>query len=249
MPKMFYESYRSRGRIMPKKLPVTIDHLAFDSQKDAVEYFKNILRGYSTGAFLSGQDLKDVLALLSLHPRASHKVGFGVRKIFVENNDYGNKCFNVQRIDGSIEDFSYLKCIRGEHKPFTQFSNACRRAVKNDIVAFKVNYFWKNQNENKTIKCLESGEQITISEGHVDHVAPLTFSILVQQFIFIKNIILRQVEYRRRGICGIEFADSGIKNDFQEWHSKNAILRVIRNTENLKTSYLGRSGFTMASGF
>eukprot|EP00667_Euglena_gracilis_P021217 EG_transcript_23182 len=54
-----------------------------------------------------------VLRALQLHPRAAAKIGVGVKSIFVAPNRAHSEraCFHVLRLDNSIEDFSYLKCL------------------------------------------------------------------------------------------------------------------------------------------
>lgn len=225
---------------MGKAKPVTLGHLHFAKQGDALEYFKEILNRYSPGEAIDAADYADVEALLSGHPRAEEKIGAGIASLLVDHDQEGGQCFHVLRSDGTKENFSYKKCITGDPTPFTAFSAACRRVVDAELDAFKRAYFDKNQNDDGKVKCPETKRWISWDEAHVDHKSPNSFSVIVQFFVSSQGIDPTQVSYERTGLYGHELADASLAAAFQTWHRKNAVLRVIDGGRNLAKASLAR---------
>lgn len=187
--------------------------------------------------------MRDILDLLALHPRNDEKFGIGVRTVSIELNEYGTRGFVLHREDASREDFSYLKCIDGDHKPFTECSRACRRSVEDRLHAWKA-----DQMDGHVVKCAVSGQIVTCAEAHVDHKAPLTFSVIVKAFAVSKAIDLSIVRYARTDICGVEFVEPGLVSQFDAFHSQMAVLRIVHATENLRASYRARITPTAKDG-
>lgn len=61
----------------------------------------------------SGKEFDLLLQLLALHPKSEEKIGCGVSFFTTEDSPVkrGQKFFLIRRTDGSIEDFSYIKCL------------------------------------------------------------------------------------------------------------------------------------------
>src|SRR5215216_4869744 len=97
---------------MPAK-PVTIGTRYFSKQKDALDFFKEILGRYEVGQRVSKQDAIDLLALLARHQDAASKIGSGVDHFKVDNDGYGGRCFWIVRTDSSETDFTYVRCVTG----------------------------------------------------------------------------------------------------------------------------------------
>lgn len=95
---------------MPAK-PVTIGEFAFPRKGDAIEFFKKMLAKYAPGDRVSESDCEILKHALARHPEASEKIGAGIKDFSVRSADYGTKCFWVNRIDGTTEDFSFRSCI------------------------------------------------------------------------------------------------------------------------------------------
>ncbi|XP_024532822.1 DNA-directed RNA polymerase IV subunit 1 [Selaginella moellendorffii] len=72
----------------------------------------DILRKSLTGTPVSAANEAVILDTLKYHPMMDSKVGCGVRHIRVDNHhSFGGRCFHIVRLDGSVEDFSYHKCL------------------------------------------------------------------------------------------------------------------------------------------
>lgn len=70
---------------------------------------------YSINTHLGEEDEKRVMEALHYHPRSVEKIGSGVKNIKVDYHPTytTSRCFFVVREDGSVEDFSYNKCVAG----------------------------------------------------------------------------------------------------------------------------------------
>lgn len=231
---------------MGRSKPITLGHLSFSKQGDAMAHFKEILNRLPIGTVLTGNDYGDVAALLSGHPRAQEKIGPGIERLTVDENDADGRCFHIIRTDGSKDNFSYKKCVVGDPSPFTSFSLACRRAVEDDLYQFKVTYFDENQNADQKVKCPETKKWIAFEEAHVDHRSPQSFSVIVKFFIDMKGVDVGGVQYERVGLYGNEFSEASLAEAFRAWHKKTAVLRVIEAGRNLAKAPLARVKLTKA---
>lgn len=103
----------------------------------------------------------------------------------------GTSCFWLERVDRSTTDFSYGSCITGKGKTlFQEFMEACREAVRDDLIETKYTYFRENSDGDGKVVCAISGEKITDKESHLDHVKPLTFQVIVVTFIKSNKIVI-----------------------------------------------------------
>jgi hypothetical protein len=97
---------------MARAKPVQVGLRLFPRQLDALSHFKAILEKYDVGAVVdSPTDIEDLDALLLRHKDLDEKVGRGVLHFVAMFSSEGTKCFGVKRIDGSVVDFSFHRCI------------------------------------------------------------------------------------------------------------------------------------------
>ncbi|MDF1741137.1 MAG: DCL family protein [Verrucomicrobiales bacterium] len=213
-----------------------IGELEFSGKGKAKDFFKAILNAGEVGRRVNDMEFEHLMDLLIRHPRADEKIGSGVESVSIScHSKYGNRFFKLHRIDGTEDDFSYPKCIDGDHNPITEFSYACRRAVEKRL------HRWKTQQmDGNYLKCAITGESLTFSQAHVDHKSPLTFSVIAKSFMVANSIDLAKLEYNRIGIIGVEFSDKALAEKFDLFHTKMAILRIISAKENLKGSHSAR---------
>ncbi|NLN13101.1 MAG: hypothetical protein GX169_02620, partial [Arcobacter skirrowii] len=72
-------------------------------------------------------------------------------------------------------------------------------------------------------------------DAHIDHKAPLTFSVIVKAFIVSHDIDIDMIEFEEKdGI--VTFRDLGISVSFDKFHKNMALLRVVSKNENIKRS-------------
>ncbi len=96
---------------MARGKPVLLPTIEFQNQSLAHEYFKKMLNRYVPGEDVTKLDAEHLLSLFKRHPDYDNKVGCGIRNFAVMPGDYGSQCFCIIRMDGSREEFSYLRCV------------------------------------------------------------------------------------------------------------------------------------------
>jgi hypothetical protein len=107
-----------------------LGNLRFNTKYAVIGHFQAILWRHKELPFFLGQsDAAMVLALLQHHPRAAAKVGAGVKAVYVQQaprsvNYTGQRCFWLERTDGTSTDFSYRKVRVVPPIPPTNTANA-----------------------------------------------------------------------------------------------------------------------------
>ncbi|KAM7258655.1 hypothetical protein ACFE04_014396 [Oxalis oulophora] len=76
---------------------------------------RKILRRYQVDQDLDEADQATLMMALHFHPRSAEKFGTGAQsiKVIQHPEHKESKCFSIVRSDGTVEDFSYRKCILG----------------------------------------------------------------------------------------------------------------------------------------
>lgn len=223
---------------MGRSIKVRIGDKVWPNKKSALEHYQAILASYSAGSTIEDEDYEDIAALLLNHPSAKLKIGSGIKSITVNSDQFGTKCFHANRTDGTSDNFSYKKCINGESSAITNFSQACRKAVEEDIIKLRDELF----SSGKSVRCQESGQVLSLDQAHIDHRQPHTFSMIVERFIEVNGFDVDDIEYVSQGVYGRAFKDSKISKMFREYHKKKAKLRVVAKDRNLRRSHLAKAG-------
>ena len=218
---------------MPAKPLIIIGDLTFRSKAEATRFYKAILDKYSPGTALDEADFKHVLALCRLQwdAKAESKIDAIVVDYHPAHRD--TKCFLIE-IEGHFHLFSYLLSINGEISDMRLFSRACRRAVANRLRDYKKEVF-----RNRPVRCALTNEIIEWEECHIDHKAPLTFSVIVKSFFVAHSIDLSRIEYKFDNFVD-EFANEDLASQFCAFHEKMAVLRILSKKANAKLSSSAR---------
>jgi hypothetical protein len=103
---------------MPAK-PFIIEARRFARKQDARDFFQSMLRKYEPGDRVDDEDALHLSALLKHYTDYKDKIGAGIEYFGVMRNQYRTQSFQIVRIDGTSDDFSYKHCITPK-KP-----NAC----------------------------------------------------------------------------------------------------------------------------
>lgn len=218
-----------------------IGNKEFKYKKDALNYYKGILNSYEPIQSVNEKDFNDLIELINNHPDKDKKIGSGIKSVQVIEVRYKTKCFELIRVDGSKEVFSYLKCINGKSKPLAKFIKTCREIVSEDLRNVKLAYFKKHSTKGQ-VKCQETGVLCTWEELNVDHRQPNTFSVIVDRFLEINQIDLLTVEYNEVMDGGFHFADDALAENFRTYHKDKANLRLVAKGKNLGRSHQARIG-------
>ncbi|MCW0482586.1 hypothetical protein [Gaoshiqia sediminis] len=152
---------------------------------------------------------------------------------------YNTKSFELVRLDGSTEYFSYTKRINSPKSGFTRFSEACRQVIQEDLRSVKVDYFARYSKKGR-VKCQETGEFLTYEELSLDHRQPNTFSVIVDRFIELKKIDLNEIEYIQIDGGPNELKDKDLEEEFRQYHKSKANLRIVKKNLNLGRSFQAR---------
>ncbi len=217
-----------------------VGNIKFKSKKEATLYYQNILHKYEIGSELNKDDFNKILDLLNLHPEKNKKIGVGIKKIKISLiNKFNTRAFQLIRTDNSTEIFSFHKIINSKKSNFTKFSEACRAIIQKDLWHVKVDYFKRNSKKGLA-KCQETGELLSFENLSVEHRPPNTFSAIVDRFIELNSIDLKNIEYIEKDGAPNELKDKKLIEKFREYHKEKANLRVIKKELNLKRSYQGK---------
>ncbi len=221
------------------KKPIKIGEIEFATKKDALTNYKAILNAYDFGKELNTNDFNEIMNLLETHPRVKEKIGVGIDKVRIAKVQYNTKSFELVRIDGSTELFSYTKRINAPKTNFTKFREACRQAIQDDLRSVKLDYFEKHSKKGQ-VKCQESKELAKYEELNVDHRQPNTFSVIVDRFIELNRLDIENIEYLHIDGGPNELKDDKLKQEFRKYHQDKANLRIVKKDLNLGRSFQAR---------
>lgn len=202
---------------------------------DAKHFFRQMLQRHSPGDLLPPGDHQYVLSLLRRHPKAAGKIGCGVQAFRVVPELHGNKRFEIIREDDSVVSFSYLRCISGSHAPvLTTLLWAMRCEITPQTRLFYDESF---AGPAKPV-CALSGGALSRKGTHADHAAPLTFHVLVFDFLKSLNLspeFVRIVEEGHLKVVGARYLeDRELAERWQRYHQRHAVLRLVSKVANLK---------------
>lgn len=208
--------------------PFNLGRFQFPSKKAAQATIQSILRSSQIGQKITGDSHEMLYALLQNHPHAMIKIGCGTSYFQVwPNPEFPNtRSFYVIRTDGSRTDFSYLECFRPT-SPRRKFAMACRQLVVDQIATFKRDFFIQTGGQ---ACCEVTGEIIFFTNSHVDHVYPITFERLLNNFILDYGVNLDLVEFEGQTADNSyidRLADKALADAWIRWHKTYARLRVI----------------------
>ncbi|HUH75646.1 MAG TPA: DCL family protein [Chitinophagales bacterium] len=219
--------------------PIKIGEIEFATKKDSLTHYKTILNAYNFGEELTTKDFNDIMNLLETHPSVKEKIGVGIDTVRIAKVQYNTKSFELIRIDGSTEYFSYTKRINAPRTNFTKFIEACRQAIQNDLRSVKLEYFEKYSKKGQ-VKCQESKELAKYDELNVDHRQPNTLSVIVDRFIELNKIDIEKIEYIQIDGGPNKLKNDNLEQEFRKYHKDKANLRIIKKDLNLGRSFQAR---------
>lgn len=205
--------------------PFTLGPLTFPSKGAAKAEFRRILNDAQLGFPLAGDDQTQVVELLrsGRHPEAAEKIGPGVAAIVVRPASYGQRCFWVERSDGTSVDFSYLTALNGPASPKVNVVAALREEIDDQIRAFRA----ECRDVGLCGICLRAVNE----PGHIDHHDP-TFDALATRFAEAAGG-WEKIEIECVGAVGRQLRDRELAQVWQAFHQHAARLRLTHATCNL----------------
>jgi hypothetical protein len=229
--------------------PLKIGERVFKFKKDAISFYKEILDKYDFNDSLNDDDflaLKDLIRYdICMYEEEEGGIEYDedsvvweVYGVEVIEVFHGKKAFKVIYKRVGVEEYeeewiSYRNIIyRPKYNPFRVFSEACRTTVASDINELKRDYFLANY-KNGGVKCQETGITSKWDELVVDHRQPNTFSVIVDRFVELNQIDIKNVEYLADEKGFITIAATDLADKFRAYHKQKATLRVVRKDRNL----------------
>ncbi|QDL07057.1 hypothetical protein DP113_03200 [Brasilonema octagenarum UFV-E1] len=198
----------------------------FETQKELKEYVQKILYAYELNELLSPEHFQFIRSLLNNHPDSYEKIGDGIESIWIQENVVNrgkSRGFWFQRIDRSIDNFSYKVCIESPPSVTSHFLMACREAADSYVNAYREKTFQGVE----ILQCHTTGDSITLKESYVAH-SPLHFKELAEAFRKNEDLVLSEqlFQVHRDGDFAMSFADEALRQKWIKYHSENATLEI-----------------------
>lgn len=203
----------------------------YKTKKAITEELRRILRSHPMEEDISGEDGDFLMAVIAWHPDAADKIGCGIKRFFVRMNEaYRTPSFWLERRDGTQTDWSFYHCLTPKH-PLHDLLDALRHAIEPQIIQFKRSAF------NSPIQpvCPFLGTPLDWHDCHVDHAMPLTFDVLVKDFLAETGIDPATVvmEGWEDGCVTKRLVDPDLRSRWQDYHREHALLRLTSKLANL----------------
>ena len=216
--------------------PITVGVNTFATKGALQDYIRTLVADHADDQALDADDLRFMLTLLDRHPQAETKIGCGVASIVVRRNPVytSTRGFYLFRTDGSGTDFSWTECLNPTpHRK--KVTRAMRVLAEPQTMAYKQRFF----DSTPSPTCELTGESITFVGSHVDHVPPLTFEKLIEDFCVENNLDIDTIPIRD-DLADNKYVDV-LDDDliaalWEEYHRQRAVLRVVSVLGNLSVS-------------
>lgn len=202
---------------------------------------QEILYKYNLKANVNEDDeIQFLLSVFENHNEWESKNGVGIQSISIMQSQYGNRCFQLNRIDGTYTDISFTQSIKKPSK-ISDIKRACRHAIREEVIKYRND----NVQFGKTV-CPFSNEVLTKLNTHIDHY-DLTFDEMFKLWVSEKdiNLLYAKVNETKDNEFETYFIDDSIKQDFRIFHNSNSKLRAVSKNANLSTlKYRNELAFT-----
>lgn len=213
---------------------ITIGTTVFKSKDEAKKFFRVIRDIHSDGETITEPYAKLLHGLIACHPEAASKIGCGIKYFTVETEPfYFSRHFVLHREDGTSTDFSFNNCVYGR-KIKNDKIDALRSAIEPQISEFRNAQFDKGD-----VFCPHLKIKLTKHTCHVDHIFPITFLWLVNEWLKQEGIGLDDLKTTPSGDNKIftELLDPQQKESWITFHKNNSSLRILSPSANLSAAY------------
>lgn len=206
------------------------DHI-FKNKDLARDAARSVMGQYHPGDVVTDKVHHDfLLNLLALHPDARQKIGCGVKDFYIGDGMYGTNCFWLMRLDGTMTDWSFLKCLSSKPSNKQDVLNAMRLAVWPQICEYRDILFA----ETDDVFCPVTGEKIGKLTCHIDHIVP--FKNLVESFLTERGLAISDIKIApsRDAKIGPRMSNNEHVALWLEYHRTNARLRALSPAANMQ---------------
>jgi hypothetical protein len=225
---------------------IILDGVEYRTKAALAEVCRSIIANAADHEPLAKEHSRIVAELFRRHPEYLEKSFPGIQGFSVATDSRWRttRHFIVQRIDGTSIDFSWKICIDGQlPERRIDVLASMRSAVADQILAFRDSSFSKED----LLQCPITGEPITRSNCHVDHIFPKTFLGLAGGWLKQFDLSFEEIQLARSADgYGWDLADFKQTLSWQSFHRINADLRIVSRRANLsdlqRISYASRDG-------
>jgi hypothetical protein len=228
----------------------------FPDKATVRRYCSSILSSQPVGGRLPDDIAKFLIAVIKHHPRALEKLGAGVRCLRVAAHPiYRSRMFVIERVDGTLTDFSFLDAIAGIGRPANDndpttppptsrrdFARAARNAIREQVEMFRTAAQLTSDDRLGHVRCAVSNRLLPIDECDVDHEAPWDFRSIVEAFVTERHVEIANVPIAGYGDGETErrFVDKAFAGDFARYHLARASLRIVARSIHRRISAAAR---------
>ena len=209
---------------MPKKPPIIMLGVKYRTHEDLKEKCRSVLYSDSDGDVVGGEDHKFLMALVDRHPDSDRKIGSGVWRFRRGRANHSTHCFYIDRMDGTTDDFSFVKCVAGKTKGVQQeLERALRAIIQPDMYVYKQKLFGMGD-----VKCSLSGMSLVWGDCHIDHY-PVTFQTIVHRWLKQEDIDPTYDLFIPKYDLQLypELVDEVLVESFRDYHNSVARLRPL----------------------
>lgn len=216
---------------MAKGKRIEIGMLSFGTQKEAINYVRELLLQLESKKFVDSTSGNWIFFhdLLARHPDYKEKCGLGIAKFLIRRNTNDDIELNLERVDGTFSDVSWIKCVTG--KATSALSNlkaAMRVEIDRQVLDFKVHNF------RAGMACeLCSLGIMQLSDCNADHINH--FDLITAEFI--QQYPDHPKEFDDQPLTNkamFKIEDRGFADNWARYHEEVAELRLVHGRCNLK---------------
>ena len=220
------------------RIPIQIGARLFDSKSQAKDFSRDIIRRYTEGETIVGEDDLFLRDLVAIHPEAAQKIGCGISHFTTQLDPEWRKHrhFVIVRTDGVRTDVSFHICIDGSNERRDCF-HALRHAVADQVFSFQLAALAEG-----SVVCPYTQVVLTRENVHVDHAPPDTFFALATRWMNEHGLSIPTVPLvdNADNQWVRSMRDAVQQRSWSDFHRSNARLRVISRPANL--SHVKREG-------
>lgn len=213
-------------------VPIELGGKEFRTKKDLREFLSQEREKTPLGTLVNEQADRVLRDLLSFHPDQDRKVGVGISHFTVRFMPPNTTSFWLHRSDGTMEDFSFHKCI--QHVSGVGFREREVKVKLREMIRCSISVFRGNLPEITT--CALTGTSLRRGDAAIDHAYPDTFSALVRRFLISERLEWDSfpIEYSGDPKIGRIVSDPGVSSRWHTFHDTKAYLRPVSPMINTK---------------
>lgn len=209
---------------------IEVQGKVFQTKKALEEFVRSSLISIGYGNTLPSELKAFMDELLTRHPEHDEKRGMGVQNYWVVKNPLNPKAvaLEIERIDGSRVDVSWLTCVKGSGQTIdVKLRAAMRTSIASQIQVFK------REALRDAPMCAICGDHEQGPFWHVDH-DPIPFEQLVRDFLKTCKAPTEFADHPEHNMATFRSEDAAFEQQWCEYHLIKAKLQLTCAQCNLR---------------